>query len=192
MLVLALDQATKCGWAIGSDDGSPPHGGVWGLPAPGKDGDTTPLWLQMRNFLSSKCLGRKPDFIAFEKPVWIEGRATPDNRIHAEGLVCCIEMFAHDNRIECGAIDVHDWHPEFIGARHAPKGMLPEARRKWWKEQSILACSRRMWDCEQNDEIADAMGIWHTAMWRLSDRYEKDCQAAPERQKVLTNRTGAV
>lgn len=192
MKVLALDQATKCGWALGSDDGSSPVGGLWRLPVPGEEGDTLPLWLQMRTFLAAKCLGGKPDYIAYELPVWIEGKVTPDNRIHAEGLIATIETFAYDNGIEYGGISVHDWHPEFIGARHAPKGMLPNVRREWWKEQAIVACSRRMWDCKQDDNIADAMGLWHTAMWRLSDTYETHCMAISERQKGLTNRTGAV
>jgi hypothetical protein len=193
MKILALDQETSCGWALGADDGKGPKGGLWVLPEPAEDEPNAPMLLMLRESLTA-LMRREPfEYIAFEDRPYIRGRFTPHTDRKRFGLDAVIELFCHDHGIDYGVVGPHDWHRRFIGCKYAPSSInVPAARHTWWKEQSVLACLRRMWDCQGNHHIADAMGIWDYAMSEMSEIYEGQRQAAHEVQVAHTHKIDGV
>jgi hypothetical protein len=192
MKILALDQAGKSGWAIGSSQNRTHRSGRWQLPGPNPNGDETPVFVAMRKRLTEMWEEQNFELIAFEEPLFIDGKSPVGVRIQLLGLVAIIQLFAHDHKIPAYSVALDDWRKHFLGANCAPRTInMPEARREWWKEKAVEACSRRFWDCHSSHDEAEALGILDYALWQADQSYEIAVRPDVLRQKSHIEKEGA-
>lgn len=189
---LALDQAGKAGWALGSDQGEHHRSGMWNLPSPNEFGDELPVFLAMRRRLTDLYAEQPFDLIAYEEPQAIEGRFRVGDRIQLLGIVAIAQVWAYDHGIKAFSVSLKEWRGHFVGAQYAPRHInVPEMRTKWWKEKAIEACTFRMWDCHGHHDEAEARGILDYALAQVSDTYFSKVRPSVLRQKSHIEKEGA-
>lgn len=144
-MILALDPAAKCGWALG-----PELSGVWYLAEP----DPRPygkrfheLWLNLANLNDRYCIER----IVYEKVVRHRGTIAAH---HYGGYKAIIESFAFLQDIPTDQYAVQAIKYFATRDRKASKAQMVEAARKKFDIPII------------DDNHADALWIWQQAQER--------------------------
>lgn len=140
--ILALDIATKTGWAVGAPDGDPQHG-VIKLPYPGENiGRPMKFFMDwLGDFISVNGVGH----VVFEAPFSQKKKV-----IDARKLICLagvVELVCEIKGITCGEIDIQTNKSFFTGKRYAKK------------HEMIAMCRLYGWHPE-DDNDADALALW--------------------------------
>ncbi|RWX72546.1 hypothetical protein [Mesorhizobium sp. M2A.F.Ca.ET.039.01.1.1] len=150
--ILALDIATKLGWAEGEPGGTPRFGSLALAP----DGSSqAAIFGGMIGFLGSRLQAFKPRTIVFEAPELFRLRSGKATRATIEvlfGLPAVMQGVAYRMGVydlqEATAPDVRGF---FIGQRNL--------KRQEAKKAVVAECHRRGW-MVRNDDEGDACALW--------------------------------
>lgn len=143
--ILALDLATKCGWAV-----NPPHEapdfGTEVLPSTGKA--VGPFIAAYDVWLRDMIDLQKPALVIYEQPS-LFAKSTPDTVIKLNGLATHTEWVCHRKGIAVRAANPSQLKKFFTGNGRATKDdMQAAARRRGWKvrdDNQADACAVRAW-----------------------------------------------
>lgn len=139
--ILALDQASNCGWAINNT-----IYGCWDLTTR-KDEDTGMKLIRFRNKLKEVCESESIDLIVYERVAGMHKSSI----IHAAKMVAIIETFCKDNGIGYASFSAPEIKKYATGKGNANKEKMVSAAQELYGYQG------------DNDNIADALHIWNLA-----------------------------
>lgn len=176
MRILALDLATKFGWACGSPGGDPYTFGSVQLPK--GTGDDLGRFLQpYRDWLNMALDEMDPTEIVFESPI-LPG-TTNIATVRKLGSLCGVtELVAVDRKIPVREAGMQDVRKHFIGTTKAPKQLPQKKRRQWLKDLVVSTCIKRGFNVTDDDQ-GDAVALLDYMVAHYAE------QAAPPRQPVL-------
>ena len=143
--IVALDLATRTGWARWRADAEVSHGTVT-LPKTGPD---------VGRFLAAfddrlvSVLALAPDVVVFEAP-WVGARTHQNTARKLMCLAGFLEFFCHRADIPCREVNNASVRKHFCGKGRAP--------RKELKHLVMQACRARGWT-PANDDEADALAV---------------------------------
>ncbi len=152
MLILALDLASKTGWATWREGETLPKWGSHriarvGCPV-GEFASAAHGWLaEMLGQIEP--FGAVPTKVVFESP-WVGPKTSQATARKLMGLACLTDMLCHDADIECYEILVSNIRYYFIGCN--PKNAVA-------KPLTLEECARRGWDCDGDNDAADALAL---------------------------------
>lgn len=148
--ILALDLATRTGFAFGRVDGVPRTGSI----RFGSDAAATGRRYRLyREWLSDLCNTVSPDVVCIEKPMppsFAPGKTNLATLRLLIGLVEHTEELLYDSGIDVREASVSDIRHHFIGAN--PRG--PEGKRL-----VMMKCRALGWNVE-DDNCSDAAACW--------------------------------
>lgn len=145
MKVLAIDQATSCGWYLDKDN----HG-VWDLSVKSNESQGIKL-IRFRAHLADLYEKHDIDVIVYER---VAGRFA-NALIHASKFIAVIELFCEDNNIEYMS------YPATVIKKFATgKGNCD-------KPAMIQACIDKYGFVPETDDEADAAHLWHLTVHDL-------------------------
>lgn len=144
MKILALDIATRTGWACGAVGGEP----RWGL-ATFLHSDVGAFASAYDHWLSDMITVEQPDLLVFEAPI-LPRQTTIATARKLMGLAFLTELIAFRRSLACREVSIQTVKKFFAGHGHAPKAeMINAARRQGWNVK--------------DDNEADALGVWAIA-----------------------------
>jgi crossover junction endodeoxyribonuclease RuvC len=153
MIVLALDLATRTGWARGMPGGEPTYGSIrWGGD---KASQAAVFGTYAKWFIDQTTEENRPDVVVYEMPIiarW--GKTNANANEILQGLAAITQALAyirgiHNNRLQ--AVHVGTWRRYFIGR--------DKVDRDEAKNLTIRKCRLLKWEPE-DDNAADALGLW--------------------------------
>lgn len=147
MKILALDQATKCGWCL-----SPELNGTWDLSAKRDESPGYKL-LKLRAKLEDIHREHNLDLVVYERVAGLHKSAI----IHSAKMSGAIEIFCIDNGIEYRAYSASEVKKFATGKGNANK------------DKMIEACVEKYNIIPMDDNMADAIHIWHLAASELGE-----------------------
>lgn len=154
--ILALDLATRLGWACGSPDGEPQYG-TKVLPSTGEEigrfADAYDEWLLDMITLES------PAMVVFEAP-FLGGVRNANTSRKLMGLCWQTELACYRRQIRCFSHNNQSLKKDFAGSGRAEKVDV------------IAACRRHGWD-PKDDNAADALGLWACAVHEKAPKYSR-------------------
>ena len=154
--ILALDLATRLGWACGSPDGEPRYG-TKVLPSTGEEigrfADAYDEWLLDMITLES------PALVVFEAP-FVGGTGNANTARKLMGLCWQTEIACYRRQIRCMEHGNTSVKKMFAGNGRAEKGEM------------IAAAERMGWN-PKNDHEADALGLWACAVHEKAPKYSR-------------------
>ena len=155
MKILALDLATRTGWACGAVNGEP-RWGIKVIARPHTDvgafASAYDLWL------SDMITVEQPDLLVFEAPI-LPRQTTLDTARKLMGLAFLTELIAFRRDLACREVNIRTVKKFFAGHGHAAKSdMIDAARRHGWNVK--------------DDNEADALGVWALAAHARGRRVE--------------------
>jgi hypothetical protein len=163
MMVLALDTATRCGFAFGETGCATPEFGARDFSGQGGNGEVIG---KFRQWLNQRCYQLKPGIVVFEAPyipVFQKpkpGGPPPMNALTLRRLIGLTETVCAvcwELRIECREATTGEISKFFTGVfRHA-------GGRDAKKAATIAMCTAWGWDVEGSDDAADALALWAMA-----------------------------
>ena len=121
--MLALDIATKFGWAVGSAESIPLFGSHQ-LPKPRYEGDFSARFLALAQWLHDAIDMHKPDMIVYEEPVMprgVEMSTTWATTRLLIGLVSWADGVAEDRGLKAFEVNNSTWKKHFSGSGRAEK-----------------------------------------------------------------------
>jgi len=139
--ILALDQASTCGWAM-----SPDLYGEWDFNTR-KDESSGMKWLRFRSKLEEVHKLSKLDLIVYERPA---GRFI-GAVIHSAKMVAIIEAFCEENNIAYRTFSAKEIKTFATGKGNAGKPDMIKAAKKMYNYTG------------QSDNEADALHLYHLA-----------------------------
>lgn len=153
MRLLALDLATRLGFAYGDSARGNPVAGWHQLPRTGDD--IGAYAAAYHDWLRGMVAEAQPEMITFEEPIPTQaGRTTQTTAIKLTGLCWHTEFFAKMKNIRCTQVHGNTWKKALTGSGKANKRMNPYP--------VLTACRQRGWDVT-DDNAADACGVWYYA-----------------------------
>lgn len=146
MNILALDQASNCGWALGSE-----IYGTWDFNIR-KDESSGMKWLRFKAKLKEVHESEKLDLIAYERPAGQHKSSI----IHSAKMVAIIESFCEENNIDYRAFSAAEVKKFATGNGNAGKPRMIEAARSKYGYTG------------SDDNEADAIHIYHLTKQSLN------------------------
>ena len=140
-VILAIDQASSCGWAINNQ-----IFGLWDLSTR-KDEDSGMKLIRFRNKLKEVCASEGITMIVYER---VAGQHA-NSIIHAAKLVAIIETFCKDNGLHYASLSAAEVKKFATGKGNANKEKMVEAAQANYGYTGT------------DDNIADALHIWNLA-----------------------------
>ncbi len=179
MRVLALDQASKTGWALGTIEG-----GIASCGSNKVKGDEVGHFLVAFEDWLRVFLDENPvDLIVFEKPI-LPGQTQLSTLRKLYYLSGHIEVAAIRRGIEVRECFMQEWRSKFIGTSRAPRDILKHSdRQKWIKARSLDRCKELGYPATNHDE-ADACGIWNFICGPVAERFFTGTIRRPTPQPV--------
>lgn len=187
--VLALDIATKTGWALHKPGMERPHFGV--VPLPGKPGEIGVRMDALFRFLDDQhrmhgltdiCMeaqhvpvaakpkfGKAPPPGEERRPI---AQMNPDTLRMLLGLSALVEMYAVWIRARFFAAPISSWRKWFIGRGGQFRSTKPGVPDLDPKEMAIQRCQALGWFIEQPD-AAEAAGILDFYLSRAPEFFER-------------------
>lgn len=179
MRILAFDQATKCGWALG-ETSQQYQFGRWEMPKrppPERLG-----WLYRK--MVDKIDSCKPDLVSYELP-WMPDpqrlASTWDVIQWAQKIEALVMLAADQCSVPVEAVAAATWRKTVCGFARAPKETPAKDKTKFMKravKNRIIAMGYDV----RNDDESDALGILHHFLTGApaSDRAQGDIFAMAE------------
>jgi Holliday junction resolvasome RuvABC endonuclease subunit len=143
--ILALDQASKCGFCIGDIYGE------WDITTR-KDESHGMKLLRFRAKLKEVCETEKIGLVCYER---VAGQHK-NSIIHSAKLVAIIESYCEENNIEYRAFSASEIKTFATGKGNSNKQKMVEAAREKYGFEG------------ESDNIADAIHIYHLAKYSLN------------------------
>jgi len=182
-MILGLDPSSVAtGWAVGPP-GSVPVFGTYKPPRAADTADYGPFLDGTRTFLSEMITRHRVTHVHFEQPFmprpgikWVRnkktGRMTPvaviESNIHTlrklYAVTGVIELICGDHNVDCSETNIGKWRSWFF--TRDQDGKKPRGKPAL-KAAAIAQCRVCGWDV-QNDNEADACGIWAHACWCIA------------------------
>ncbi|ACA18448.1 putative bacteriophage-related protein [Methylobacterium sp. 4-46] len=160
--ILALDLATRCGWACGAP-GSEPTYGTKVLPSTGEDigrfADAFNTWLLDMITLED------PGVVVFEAPV-MSGTTSLAAARKLYGLAWHTEFACRLRQVRVMEHHLQSVKKFFAGSGRADKAAM------------IAAAERQGW-APKDDNAADALGLWACAVHQLAPQHAGRFQLGP-------------
>jgi hypothetical protein len=160
-IILALDIATRTGWATGDGSALPEHG-WWDLP-PAQDGDRGRLFTAFRKNLIA-LIGEAEPFrevvVIFEQPILPKPfmkngvlifPTSIEVTLVLQGLAAIAEQVCDEAGVSCEMVDVSTVKLGFAGSGKATK-------------EDMERVARRMGFTITHDDEADAIAVWACAL----------------------------
>lgn len=152
-VILALDLASKIGWALGKPGARPKHG-AHQLPSTGDEigrfAHAFDLWL------SDTLTMHKPERVVFEGSVMPGiGKTTPMTVRKLTGLTWHTELVCHRRDVICNEANVSTIKKFWAGSGNAKKPDM------------IAAARAHGFSVGRDDNQADALALWHYTCERL-------------------------
>lgn len=163
MRILALDAATRTGFAIG-EVGAKPRYGVARLKKPDEPVDVA--WANIGFFLKDCFVLEKPDLIVIEAPMHPAGQRSPDAVVLQWGVVAVVAFMAAAYRIRLEKVDAQTISKHFTGKA---KWFANEGGRAAKKKAAVQRAQLLGYipaTCRDED-IADACAVFDyaAAVW---------------------------
>lgn len=154
--ILAVDQATATGWAVG--DGGPITFGTIKMPKR-PDGERL-LFLYKR--LLELIADHRPDQIVFETPFFPVGQGVFSTATVSwlQKIAGVVQMAAAESAVASEDYAPSTWRLSFLGYGRKPKGTSD----KYMKDQTLAKVRLLGFQAKNNDE-ADAIGLLHHALY---------------------------
>jgi hypothetical protein len=157
VIILGLDQSSKCGWCVGDGSDAKPRFGVYHVPDhAGHEGYTIK---SLRDWLINFIRSEGVDEVFWEwvyVPPTIEMNTLFKLVSYANAVqLACAEVGVPDSYVTAG-----EWREKWLGRGSAPKHLPKQDRRGWLKQAAIDAAAERGWLVD-SDDAAEAIGIWH-------------------------------
>jgi hypothetical protein len=148
MAYLALDLATRTGWALWSRGNERPRFGTLRLSR--LDAELiAPDLEKLRSHLSGLHAMEPIEAVFFEAPIMM--RVDTLRKLQfLLGLVNMVEWWAYRLNIPCRQVGMDDWRKHFLG--------FSKGGREKLKAEAVAECRRRGWQVAGDDE-ADACGV---------------------------------
>lgn len=160
MRILALDLATRLGWACGSLDPTPTSYGVFVLPKTKEDlGRFAQAY---RDWFTAALDELEPTEVIYESPFLPKTTGVTTVR-KLSGLTFVTELITSDRKIPVREANNWDVRDHFVGARMAPRSIPQDQRRKWIKDKVMAECARRGFRVAGDDD-ADALALLSFAL----------------------------
>lgn len=140
--LLALDLATRTGFAYGPPDGTPTSGTVV------FEGEIGRFLGAFETWLISFIVANEPGLVVFESPILTRTKTTPQTARRLMSLAGITQMICYQGNIRCVEANLKSVKKFFAGNGNAKKGEMIEAASRWGFPDIV-------WDDE-----ADALGIW--------------------------------
>lgn len=152
--VLALDVATKTGWAIGNTSDNRPVSSTQRIAPPGSSAGF--LFLNFAKWLTDLMKVDRPDIVFFEAPLdprWVKsGRTNMQTVRRLMTMAGLVEMVCEGRGIyDVREADVPDVRHHFLGTR-SMKGERA-------KRMTLNKCHTLGWE-PVDDNAADALALW--------------------------------
>jgi len=141
MKILAIDQATHCGWCVNGISG------VWDFSTK-KDESTGSKMLRFRAKLREVCELEKIELIVYERVAGLHKSSI----IHAAKMVAIIETFCEENNIHYAAFSAKEIKSFATGKGNAGKPAMIEAAKQKYGFSG------------DDDNEADALHLYHLAL----------------------------
>jgi len=158
MRILALDQATVTGWAVGE----PSRRLIASGSFPAKMGlyHMVGFWTEKLRTLFEE---HEPEFLAIEQPFIGPMNSDITEKLYA--LYALAHLVAGEHTVGVMPCNIGKWRKHFYSGPtpRPPKG-TPSAA--WYKQMALDECRRRGWEVGGHDE-AEACGILDFAMGTL-------------------------
>ena len=138
--ILALDQASNCGWCVGDDYG------CWDFTTR-KDESSGMKMLRFKSKLEEVCRLAKINLVVYER---VAGQHK-NSIIHASKMVAIIETFCEENKIDYRAFSAGEIKKFATGNGNANKLKMVEAAKAKYDYEG------------ENDNVADAMHLYYLA-----------------------------
>lgn len=150
MRLLALDLATRLGFASGDTTTCQPVSGWHQLP---KTGDDLGRFARAyHGFLVEVVAETSPEIIVIEEPMPTQaGKSTMATTMKLQGLCWHTEFYGEMKRLKVFQVPAQKWKKALCGTAKVSKKMKPYP--------PMVACAARGWDVTDDNE-ADALGIW--------------------------------
>lgn len=149
MRILALDLATRLGWAYG-DTSQDPVSGWQQLPKTGED--VGRFAVAYHDFMRSILPEADPEVIVMEEPMaTTAGRSTLSTTLKLQGLCYHTELYGAMKGIPVRQVHSSAWKKSFCGTGRVSKKMRPYP--------PITACAALGWQVV-DDNQADALALW--------------------------------
>lgn len=164
MRILALDLATRSGWACG-DAGETPQHGTFTLPSTGDD--VGRFLFEFMRWLKGLIATHEPREIVFEAPILPrETNIATLRKLYS--LAGVTEVMALDAGIPCSEISAGEVRRAFLG-QHYPR----KAQRDEIKRAVIAGCRMHGWN-PRDDNDADALATLHVALCARNPRFSAE------------------
>ena len=152
--ILALDPSSKMGWARWRPGMDAPVSGCKLLDAKrlGTRAHEAREWLRIT------IISNDIDLVVRETRLVSMGQTNAFADPWLYYLQIMIEEVAHALGVPVEDAPVQSWRKVFLGAAVAPKHIVKDRRRNWWKRQAIARCGELGWPVKTDDE-AEACGI---------------------------------
>jgi hypothetical protein len=185
-MILTLDPATVCGWAVGPPGAQPPLL-QWGARDFGSGRTNGTIISMFRAWLNELCYQHRPSFCVFETP-YIPRPPSPFAKKGAGGppmnplvlrrllgMTGQIEAICEEFRILCREATSGEFTKYMTG-----KGRFPGGRKE--KKRAVIDACRRYGCDVSDDNAADALALWFYAESFVDDR------AAAHRSRLAADR----
>lgn len=164
MQLLALDLATRLGWAAGSTTNGEPVSGWHQLPK-GTKTDLGEFAVPYDVFLRRMIEEHDINMVVFEAPVPMGGKRGATmlaTTLKLHGLCYHTELVCKLLKVTCRQCNVGTWKSQICGTSRFNKSHSPYP--------PVIACAQRGWEVKDDNE-ADALCIWLHAQSLLSRQY---------------------
>lgn len=159
MRVLALDLASRTGWAVDRNDGGPPRTGTYTLYASGNT--RGPAFLKFNEWLYAFAGQCNVDLLAYEAPIIGGAPIGQHEAMLLIGLAAQVEMIAAARGVDVAATAVSTVRAYFLGKGN---GNLPGPKAK---RLVLSRCASLGWETGGDDNRGDAAALWcHTKAQR--------------------------
>ena len=153
MHALALDLATRLGWAIGHTTSSTPQSGSYSLPKTGEE--LGPFFAAYHNWLIDILNKNNIEIIVFEAPMPTQmGRSTIATTLKLQGLCVHTEFVGYMKKIKTFQVSASTWKKQLTGT-----GRVSKPKPGNGEYPVTTACRQRGW-APRCDNEADALGVW--------------------------------
>lgn len=160
MQMLALDLATKLGWAYGDTEAGEPVSGSFQLPKSGVE--LGPFLAAYGQWLQPMVQKHGIEIIVMEEPIMPNGMTQMATLLKLYNLIGTTERGAYAWAVPVRQVPASTWKKYFCGKGNVGKSTKPYP--------PIVRCHELGWEHIKDDNEADALGLWCYSAGVISPR----------------------
>lgn len=166
MVLLALDLASKFGFAVGTPGGVIAHGSHQ-LPSTGCD--IGAFLFRYESWLRAAIARWGVEEVVFESPV-LPAQTNIHTLRKLYSLCGLTELICSNGRIPVSEANLSHIRKHFVGVPRAPRTVPQAERRKWIKDATITECRRRGFR-PVDDNDADSLALFSYTLAQKDRRF---------------------